>query len=304
MPRKIPLTQMRDWLQSYERGKSEAAIARQARRDVRTVKKGIEQARREQDAHTARAELLKDALRKHQDDLLGVVNALLSALVMLPPGLELQWEQYVSLRPIPLAGATATYDSGKGWTITLHVEAESRWELLQQHLGRDSMWNAVAKWKNALALHIEARIALKRKTAALLKERTGYDVVQYPETASRVGSVYPAAVDLFYQVGLNRALGIADRTNPEESIVATPDGYIGHRPGGTRLAYTRDSSEECRTNILAAFKDLQVSPEAKEARATYLEAGEFTDKAKRAVEEISLLGMITGQCRVCRRLGI
>jgi hypothetical protein len=37
----------------------------------RTVKKGIEEARRERDARVARIELLKDAMSKHHETLLG-----------------------------------------------------------------------------------------------------------------------------------------------------------------------------------------------------------------------------------------
>ena len=47
MPKKISSNEMRDWLDRYDSGESEAAIAKEAHRDTRTVKKCLAQARRQ-----------------------------------------------------------------------------------------------------------------------------------------------------------------------------------------------------------------------------------------------------------------
>jgi len=49
MSRKIPMVTKKQWLKEYEEGKSQSAIATKYRRDIRTIKKGIEEARRERD---------------------------------------------------------------------------------------------------------------------------------------------------------------------------------------------------------------------------------------------------------------
>lgn len=302
MPRKIPLTQMREWLKSYEEGKSEASIARDARRDVRTVKRGIEQARREQDVHNARAELLKDALKKHQGDLLGVINGVLSALVVPPHNLQLGQKRHARPTPIPLSGATASHEAGKGWTVVLHVEKTSLWGLLQEHLKRDPLWNTVAAWEKALVAHLQARIALVNKTAALLEQKTGYKLVDKPVDPPFL-YLYPT-IELFYQVALNKTIGVPDGTNPEGNIVVdTATGEVMHGTGSI-LANAPGAEEECKANILDAFRDLQASNEAIRVAETYRGVKESTMKARQAVEEISLLGLVPGQCRVCRRLGI
>jgi len=59
MPKKIPIVDKRGWLQDYEQGKSEAAIASQNHRDLRIIKKGIAEARRERVVNLARADLVK-----------------------------------------------------------------------------------------------------------------------------------------------------------------------------------------------------------------------------------------------------
>lgn len=298
MPKEIPLTEKSEWLKAHQEGRSQADIAKDFGRDVRTIKRGIEEARRAQDSQTARTELLKDALQKHQKALLGVIKDMLSALVPPTPSLELPLQRYDSPLTIPLSRATASYESEKGWIVTLEDEDTALWELLQEHLRRDRMWKALARWKRAIAAHLEARIALKRQTAALLEKKTGLKVDPTQPTYVEVG-----VVGLFYEVALNRALGIPDRRNLEKNITASGAGYVLYL--NSRIASTEEGAEEkCRKDMLDAFKKLRMSPEATAAVATCRELEESTAKARRAVEEISLLGLVPGQCRVCRRLGL
>ena len=76
MPKKISIIDKREWLRLDEEGKSEAWIAKEKKRNIRTIKKGIEDARRERDAQLARSELLRGALRNHQDHMLALINEL------------------------------------------------------------------------------------------------------------------------------------------------------------------------------------------------------------------------------------
>lgn len=299
MPRKFSAIEKRKWLELYDSSKTEFWIAEnEAHCDPRTVKKGIEEARRERDAHIAQVELLKEALRKHQDALLGIINDLLSALVVPPPNLQFEWQGDDSPLRIQLAGAVASYEREIGCTVIPYAEDKPMWELLREHLKRDRMWSVLARWEEALATHLEARVALKRKAATLLEKKTGLKV-----EPTQITYIESFAVELFYEVTLNRALLIPDTRNPEENIRASGDGYVLYL--NSRIANTEEGKEEeCVKGMLEAFKDLQASPEAKEAVATYSEAQKSTDSARRAVEEISLLGLVTGRCRVCSRLGI
>ncbi len=299
MPRKFSAIEKRKWLELYDSGKTEFWIAEnEAHCDPRTVKKGIEEARRERDAHIAQVELLKDALRKHQDALLGIIDDLLSALVVPPPNLQFGWQGDDSPLRIQLTGGAASYEGERRCTVAPNAEDKPMWELLREHLKRDRMWSVLARWKEALAVHLEARVALKRKAATLLEEKTGLKV-----EPTQITYIESFAVELFYQVALNGALGIPDRTNLEKNIMALGAGEVRYL--NSLLARTADGAEEtCRKDMLEAFKELQASPEATSAAATYTELDASTDRARRVVEEISLLGLVTGQCRICRRLGI
>jgi len=76
MPKKFSVTDKNKWLEDYENGKSESSIANDSSCDLRTVKRGIEEARRQRDAVAARVDLLKQAVLKHQERLMKKLNAL------------------------------------------------------------------------------------------------------------------------------------------------------------------------------------------------------------------------------------
>lgn len=304
MPKTIPWVEIRKWLEQYEKGKSEAKIAKDAKRDAKTVKRGIERARRERDAATARAELLKEALQKHQNQLLGVVDNVLSALVVPSPDLSLNRQRDGSLSPIKLSGATISYDREKGLVLELRDENTTQWKLLKEHLKRDRLWGMVDRWKEAMIAHIHARGELKLKVEQLLESITGYKLVDTPTTPPFLYSNY--TVDLLYGTVINRALQAVDvdDVNLEKDIIAdTSTGEVRYRNSLT-LAKAPGEEKHCRKNIISTFIKVQKSGKIDKVANTYNGLNEATVKARRAVEEISLLGFVPGYCRVCRRLGI
>jgi len=302
MPKKIPLTEIRQWLENYEQGIPEAQIAKDAKRDVKTVKRGIERAHRERDATAARAELLKEALQKHQNQLLDVIDNVLSALVVPGPDLALNRQRDGSLAPIQLSRATISYDPQKGLVLKLHDENTAQWELLKEHLRHDRLWRMVDRWKEAMIAHIQARTDLKRKTAYTLENTTGYRLVKTPVDPPFLYE--DNAVNLLYETALKRALGVQDDVNLEEDIIVdTNSGQVRYHIG-LILAEAPGEEEQCKTKILNAFSTIQEAGEIVKVASTHRSLVEPTAKARRAVEEISLLGLVPGYCRVCRRLGI
>ena len=298
MPKKISPKQMREWLDWYDSGRSVISIAKEVNRDTRTVKRGIEQARRERDARGVRSELLKSALRNHQDNLLEMVKGVLSALEVPASGLEIGGEQGEDPAPLNLSASVASFVPDKGWMVKLNVEDEPHWELLQEHTKRDPMWAALHSWKEALAAHLEARLALKRKAVTLLQKKTRLRL-----NRSEAFHLEPFAVALLYQGVLDQALGIRDWTEPEKDIVALVRGEVSCR--NSPLARVAEGAEQkCKKSILDALQGLGTSIETRNVAATQKKVQEAAAKARKAVEEITLLGLVPGQCRVCRRLGL
>ena len=303
MPKQFTLADKKKWLAHYENGKTELWIAREeAHCNVRTVKKGIEEACREHDARTARVELIKDALKKHQESLLAAIEEILSALKVPPPNLVLPWT-WESRRSMPLEGARAEVRSGHAPVVTIVLTGESKaeWGLLEEHLKRDRIWKVLTQWKRTLAAHLEQRIAMQHRILALLEKKTGYELVDRSVTPPFV--YRNNAARLLYETALHRVIEIPDDTNLEGRIVAdTVTGEVTY--GGAILAKAPGNEEQCKKNILHAFHELEASSEAIRVAQTYRAVEELTTKAKRAVEEISLLKLVPGRCRVCRRLGL
>jgi len=302
MPKIIPLQDMREWLQNYEQGKSEAAIAKEAHRDLKAVKRGIEWARNERDAATARAGLLKDALSNHQEKLLGIIDRILSALILPPPDLPLVKEKDGPLIPTQLLGTTVSYHKDTGLVVTLWDEDTTYGELLREHLARDRMWALLDQWRKAMGAHIEAGVGLKLKVEMLLEIKTGCQLVSEPIDSPFMYSY--TAVDIIYQATGRSALGFPSGINLEERLVADPDSQEVRYGPGTIFAENVNDAEKCRANILDAFESLQIVSEIKKLQETYENLKASTYKARRATEEISLLRLVPGRCRVCRRLGI
>lgn len=302
MPKKIFPNEMRRWLERYDSGESEAAIAKAAHRDVRTVKKRIAQARREREVYAARVELLKNALKQHQERLLNAVKEVESALVMPARDLWRAWRQNAPSSPLGFMGSTATYEAGKGWTVALAAESKPEWGLVQEHLKGDPIWASLTAWGRALAAHVEARVNLEAKCAGLLMGKTGYRLVDRSDEPPFLYSY--TTLDLTYQAVLNRALGGEQVTRFEDRIVVDKEGGEVKYGSGTILAEAPGEEERCKANILAALKEALESTEAARVGQTYKELEEATMKARRTVEEILLLELVPGDCRVCRRLGL
>lgn len=303
MPKKIPLTEMRDWLQRYESGESELSIGKDAHHDVRTVKRSIDMARREREATTARAELIKDALHRHHQQLLAVINRVLSALVLPPVDLELNRRPDGALAPIPLPEATVRYEPEKGLVLTLNVDESPQMELLREHLKGERLWKSLNEWKTALTQHIQARSALQTLARILLERNTDCEVITDTGKARPEAFIAPFAVRVFYQAALSQVLAFPDQIKLEERLTVSAP-YVRLGDGGQVLARAPGSEERCGARMIEVLGELVRSPEAAEAASTCRALETLIPRAKQPFEEISLLGLVLGRCRVCQRLGM
>lgn len=304
MPRKFSITKKREWLEAYERGTPETAIAGTDHCDVRTIKKGIDEARRERDASLARADLLKEALRKHNESLIDMVRKMLPTLTVPPVSQPIPWEEEPLHGFIIINGGKAQYETWpeiKVLDITLDVESGRVWELLQEHIKRDPFGDAVNRWKRAISSHLEARMATKIKLADLLQARTGYELA---EKRTDTPFLDLNSVTFLFQSVIEGLLGQVDAHKLEDEIVADVSKAKVKFSGGGTVAYAPAREEQCRKDIINALKAVKESAEAKNAIDTFKTVERLATKANRSGEEICLLGILPGQCQICRRLGM
>ena len=305
MPRKFSSADKNTWLDLFNKGKNEIWIAKEhAHCDARTVKKGIDQARRVRVAHLAQIELVKDALRNHQNDLLRTMEGIRAELQVPPPDLIIPWELEKNPSPVPVAGVTVRYTPQEGPTVAFQRDDSIMWELLGEHLKRTRTWTMLGQWRKAFSEHILARVMLERKAAVLLKEKTGLELVDLPpEQGSYLMSAF--AIPLMYDAALHTALGIDDGKDLEpEIMVYLENGEVIYRYSNMPIAHVPGAEAECRQQIIEALTELKASAETKEVADTYVKVVELTGKTRRNVEELTLVGLIPGQCRACRSLGL
>jgi len=294
MPRTIEQSEKVRWLEQYEQGKSEKQIAGVARCDVRTVRRAIQELRFRQEAKLARVELVKNALRRHQDALLRDLDEIISRLKL----------------PEEDASRVAWYrweDSGLAVARELRdVHRKARplaaASPLRDHLKNDRLWKVIAQWGRAAEEHERAQVALQIKTTDLLEEKTGLRLLS--KRGTEASFLYPhTAGEVVYRTALQRAFG--RREDPEldaELVVDSQCGEVKWR--GTIVAEARGHEQQVRDGVLEALRALEVSPEATKVVQTYQLLKAATENARQTAEQVRSLGMIPGLCEICRRLGL
>jgi len=316
MPKKIPIVDKRGWLQDYEQGKSEVAIASQNHRDLRMIKKGIEEARRERVVNMARADLVKEAMRNHNEKLLSIVQEILPVLKPPASTQQVPWRWQISTSSIPINGGKAEYEyweQPKVFTIVLDVESKADWRFFEEHVKYEGLWKLLKQWKKVLASHLEARMVLKRSLEKLLEndgkeleaselaKRGKYVLADEPVDGA---FIYSHSVDFLFQMATQRLLGLADTSDFEDSIIA--DSNSGDvRCGGTILAHAPGAAQGYREHLISAISNLmQKHEEVNSVSKTYKMVEELAVKVRQTAEEIYSMGLVPGQCRICRRLGM
>jgi hypothetical protein len=300
MPKKFDDTKKKEWLELYDKGKSEKWIAKRAECDVRTVKNGINDARLKRDVATARIELVKDALHNHQGGLLEELDRIKTSLVV--PEREFA---LLSWNP----GKNSVLDDTGERTELEDGEDSTMYRLLKEHLKRDKLWRVLVQWKKARATHLAAKLALQRKTVTLLEEKTGYKLAGDDGTSPYVCSY--TAGHVIYKNAIDLAFAAPDKKGQKDIIekmeaaitVNTNNGDVIFQAGSI-LAIAPGSEQATRQHLLDALRSLGRSPQAKAVVDTYHTLEQITTKARQVVEDARLLGLVPGQCQICRRLGV
>jgi len=298
MPKKFTQSEKLKWLELYESGKSEKYIANEvAHCDPRTVKIGIDEVRRKQDVVIARRELVKDALRKHQDTLFDELDRMIVSLYLpAQDNVVLPWQH---------GGDSILKESETDISTLIKIpysEDTAVGRLLKEHLSNDRLWKVLSRWRKAYIAHLLARTALQRKIVSVIQDETGYKMVDNNKTQQPFLYSYTTG-DLFFRTVLQNALHLKADFNPEHDItVNTANGDI--RYGGLVLGEVPGTEEKTKTKLIEAFHDLKDSSEGVSFAETYKTLEEAITRVRQVIENLKLLGLLPGQCEICKRLGM
>ena len=135
--------------------------------------------------------------------------------------------------------------------------------------------------------HALARWQFKQAVKLELVRDTDLKSLNYKDS-KQSDNLLRELVDLLYDVTTQSIIGMQNATDVGNVI-------------DTKLA-SYNNTAESRQTIVSVFNSLPGTIEAYRVKSTYEVLSGITMTAKRQADEIMLLGMITGKCRVCRRL--
>jgi hypothetical protein len=325
---KIAPGQRQDWLQRSEQGESIEKIAKDAGRDVRTVREHIEKAHLERDFNVARRDQLRDALQFHQKDMLALLERLRQTvhtpdleytdITGLDFGLEdlsglsdLARNPEVGVGPaLPIPGSAASdyelapaikviCDASGPQEIKITAEDSRLWRALKEHIGKDPLWRHIANWKNALLEEFQGRSNLNRAIRKKAEEVFALRVSLRP--APQTPRLTPVIVWWLRARLTNLALG-NHVPGVEEDVRDTSTGGLETRRGQTLIDALGDTSKgkEQLQNTIAAMAGCA---EVKAAAQTYRDVEDKTKRVHDALEEYLLIHHIPGRCGLCKKLG-
>lgn len=289
MSRRISLVEKRHWLQDHEAGQSEYTLKKKYKKDIRTIKHGIEAARLDRDVSSARVAMMKDVLLKHQGRLLEKLQALRSSIAA--PGYDhspLSWHQreesVFSSRSIP-SPAQAPEDPVM--------------KMLQQHLAGDRLWKQAEEYRSRYQANMAAREELQRCIFRVLKG-LGYPVVDGAH--SRPPCLYAdTAGALFYRSVLASALSLGNAVDvPREINTVSDQRTVVHRH--FILSEGADDLEAVKRKLIRTYRRVSRLEEVSRVAETQKALETAVAKLQETVDGIVLMDYVPGECQVCRRM--
>jgi len=274
----------------------------------------IERACQERAFDVAQQERLREALWRHQEDMLGLVGRLREA-VHVPDlgswsdyvdfGLEplLEQEQLIRVSEVSLnALVVVVRDEGGPRAVKLTEEDTRLWNALRQHLGnKDPLWRDVAGWRQALLEEIKARARLNQATGEKAKQVFRHPVLlDSVEQEPRLTQALPPFVRAEvtgHHLG-QPLVNLQDRLRVQHCRLEDPQS-------GRYLAehLHPEAAEKAIENLRGLMELMVNTDEVRQAAGTYRELESRTTKVRTALEEYQLLHYIRGTCSLCKKLG-
>lgn len=289
MSRKISLVEKRQWLQEYESGLSEHSLHKKYKKDIRTIKTGLDNARVDRDYSAAKIEMMKETLIKHQGRLIERLHGYQSSVKV--PEIDYEVLSWYQGDKSVFSNESSISQTGESNDL---VD-----DMLQQHLKGDKVWKLIEEWRETYRVNIAAREGLQLEIFKRLK-RIGYPVVSAndnPKPFLYVNTIGP----LFYKWAVVKAFSPQKAANPDQEIAID-----NHLPGvmyrGNTLVEAPNNLEETKRTLIKVFRKITQLPEVKAIVETQEALEKITNKTQRAIEEILLIDYIAGDCNVCRRL--
>ena len=315
---KVSPAERRGWLESNENGVRPDQLAKDAKRDFRTITTHIEKARLERDFEAARREQLREALAAHQRDMLLFLEQLRPAVQVLPLtyldkrgldfGLEDLWDpsdlvlnQEIALITLEdkSVATKAIRDQSGTFGIMLIVETSRLWRAVKEHISNDSLWRHLADWKSALLHELQCRAALNRSIRSRVEEIFGLQVGATPQPGGP--RLMPAAIWWVRTRLTQKELG-EYVPELEDDIRQASTGGLESKSGRWLADHLVDT-EKGVGQLYESITVMSGSEVAKAAAESFVNLRLLSARVHDAIDEILFVHFIPGRCSLCRKLG-
>ncbi len=311
MPKKFNISsaQRKDWLDRYERGEAQDAIAAAEKVNPRTVKVQIDRARIERSFEAAQQGQLGVALRKHQDDMLDLLKCTRMGIEV--PSLDIDFG-FGEPVDSPDREVTFPLEAVEGYAVTVIIrggqpvgirqaEEESRlWRALKQHLGnKNNLWHNITEWQRVLLKELQARAVLSYAIKNKIERKSGVPVLA--QSSEQQPRLTPAIIRLTQSEIVKRSLGETPSDFPAR-LKVSERSLDDPRTASYLTEYVAEP-EKVKDALSEIIRVLVDSAEARSMARVHRELIDYTRKTRDELEDYLLLHHIPGRCRLCKKLG-
>lgn len=314
---KIPLAKRRQWLERHESGEPLNQIAQKQGYNVRTVTTNVERARQERDFEFAQREQLREALRRHQEDMISqlrrfreAVQAPSAELLIQPIDIgledlngspELMSRRVIDLGPLTDLGQAVSIECIKGIPSEMCLVEEGYFPgiALREHLPKDPLWRVLDEWKEALLEVFKARAVFNRFLWKWAEDRLHLKVIgshREPGPHLTTGAIFVLRVG-----ATKRALGDVENAMPW--TLQERGGELEAVGGPYSMIVARHLEHSIKEEFLTTLEAVSNTEQAHMAANTYKRLEQHTNQVHRSIDEYVFLHHIPGRCRLCKKLG-
>ena len=296
MPKITSWKEKETWYARAEQGESVSTMAREYKKDPRTLQRGIDDIRRHRAAQGARESLLRESLRHHLEELLILVER--AARVVLPPPAHPEF-RFMGVEP-PLfleIGPVRVDRQGDEFNqVALEVEQEFTWGLLREHLGRSREFRLLGRWKKAFLEALKSNLALRQYLLGTIQKDLGLSLSDEIHQSSLIR---PAAAEELAKAAVSRIL-VEDSPYDLEITQMNEGEFLVNGVSGGMLSIAGTAVQVEFDRLLHSVIS---STPGQSLRQAYDRANEAANNAKEALELVRASYYLPGTCRACRRYG-
>ena len=289
MPKKTPLSHARKWLERLEAGETEAQIARSERKDPRTVTRAMEEVRRERDMSAIRREALKEAFRRHQDQLLDLLANVQGSLELSPQDINLLAPGSRQPEVIRVLGNKVRTSIDSEPKVTTRAEDSLPWQLLREHLVGDPLWRQWEAWKRALYRIVQSHLALSDAVADALSRSVKSSMP--PESAHQV-----------YRLAIEEAVSASGTLAAAAGSVEIDDATDQVSLYSDDVSWSFGKGPELLQELRDVMTSLAESNEVVLLRSAYQATSDASRSVRQTVDLIRAGWYVPGKCQACDRL--